>query len=207
MAYLLPSRILDMKSAVGLFAGASTNAPARWGRRRSAASRASTGRWPARQISNARTLPAFAISYPFGLVGVILAMVILRAIFRIVPRKEADLITRSEVDPKHEVAAVSIELKNQNLHGLKIFDIPGIQKYDVVVSACCTRAAEHCATGNDRRHGGCVAGGCNQRDEVSGDARALVGEFSKVDLRTVPSKIVTRHVVVTKSEMPGKTAG
>ena len=202
MGEVLPSRILDIRSAVGLFAGATTNAPALGSA--SEALKSVNGATLGTQINATQTLPAFAISYPFGLVGVILAMVILRAIFRIVPQRESELITRSEVDPEHEVAAVSIELKNQNLHGRKISEIPGIEKYDVVVSRVLHQGALSIARPETTVALGDVLLAVGPRDEIS-DFQALVGEFSKVDLRTVPSKIVTRHVVVTKTEVLGKT--
>ena len=63
---------VPLHAAVGLFAGATTNAPALGSAGealKSSVAKISAG-W------RIQTGPAFAISYPFGLVGVILAMVI-----------------------------------------------------------------------------------------------------------------------------------
>ena len=47
---------------------------------------------PTDHFGGTLTGPAFAIAYPFGLVGVILGMVALRILFKINPQREAEVL-------------------------------------------------------------------------------------------------------------------
>jgi putative transport protein len=195
---------MDIKAAVGLFAGATTNAPAVG----SAAEALKSVMGPQAGVAAnaARTLPAFAIAYPFGLLGVTLAMVVLRLIFRADPKAEADALEHVERQAKPELAAVNIELKNPNLHNLPLGEFPGMEKYNVVVSRVRHGHAQTVAVARPETKVqlGDVLLAVGPAEEVS-DFRALVGEVSPVDLRTVPSRIVTRAVVVTHKDVLGET--
>ena len=63
----------DMRTAVGLFAGATTNAPALGSA--AEALKSVHGQQQGLHDVAENTAPAFAIAYPFGLIGVIVAMV------------------------------------------------------------------------------------------------------------------------------------
>ena len=79
------------------------------------------------------TLPAFAIAYPFGLLGVILAMVILRIVFRARPTAEAELLEQAEAANRKQLQASNIELTNPNLDGLPLKELPAIDRTGVII--------------------------------------------------------------------------
>ena len=82
---ILSSRVLhiDMAAAVGIFSGATTNTPSL------GAAQEALKQLPG-MTATQTSLPAlgYAVAYPFGIVGIILAMVLVRTIARIDPAKQ-----------------------------------------------------------------------------------------------------------------------
>ena len=192
---------MDIKAAVGLFAGGTTNAPAL-----GSAAEALKSVHGADGITEAGRLtkPAFAIAYPFGLMGVILVMVVLRALFKVSPQKEAELIEAAEKEGKVEPAAMNIELANPNLGGLMLQEIPSFNKTSVVVSRILQNKRITIAKPETRVHMGDVLLAVGEPADLE-EFRMIVGARASVDLRSMPSQITTRPVLVTHREALGKT--
>jgi putative transport protein len=192
---------MDIKTAVGLFAGATTNAPAL-----GAAAEAikSIQNSPPGTAPSPVTGEAFAIAYPFGLLGVILAMIFVRAIFRIVPQAEADLIDAAEKKEKPTLHALNIEVKNPNLDGLTLDKIQELQGLGVVISRVSQKSVIRVARPDLRVNVGDVLLAVGPQQELS-DLRTIAGADAAVDLRAVPSKILTRNVLVTQNKVLGTT--
>ena len=203
---------MDMKAAVGLFAGGTTNAPA-FGSAQEALKSVHPETMPSAggavaikgmfEASNV-TLPAFAISYPFGLLGVILAMVILRGIFRAKPGAEAEILEKAEAAEKQELTSWSIEVSNPNLNGLPLKELPAIDRSGVVVSRVHHGGRVQVATSETPVYTGDVLLAIGEPAEVK-DFQLIVGKKSSIDLRSLPSEITTRQVLVTHGEVLGKT--
>jgi putative transport protein len=202
---------MDIRAAVGLFAGGTTNAPA-YGSASEALKSVHPETMPAlnggtmvRGLSEASdvTLPAFAISYPFGLLGVILAMVILRIVFRAKPNLEAEELEKAELATRKELTTSNIELTNPNLNGLPLKDLPAIDRTGVIVSRVQHGNKVEVATAETPVYVGDVLLAVGEPEEVK-DFQLIVGRKSLVDLRSLPSKISTRQVLVTHREVLGK---
>jgi putative transport protein len=191
---------IDIRAAVGLFAGATTNAPA-FG----SAGEALKSLHPntaALEISQ-KTGPAFAIAYPFGLLGVILAMVIIRAVFRVNPHEEAAELQASE-KKSTGLEALNIEIKNPNLAGLALQRITELQGAGVVISRILHGTQLVVAKPDVEIALGDVLLAVGPGEELR-DLRLIAGDESKVDLRALPSNIITRQVLVTHRNALGKT--
>ncbi len=208
---------VDIKASVGLFAGGTTNAPALGSAEEALKSIHPTtlpggivmGKKEPDQVMGKKeadqlTAPAFAVAYPFGLIGVILVMVVLRVIFRVKPQLEADQIEAAEKAGKIEPAALNIELANPNLHGLQLKEIPALEKTSVVVSRVLQHNHIKIATPETRIHIGDVLLAVGEPKELE-DFRMIVGARASVDLRSLPSQITTRPVLVTHREALGQT--
>jgi len=189
---------VPLHAAVGLFAGATTNAPA--------LGSAGEAFKSVNHTDGIATLtgPAFAIAYPFGLVGVILGMVILRVLFRINPQKEAELLDARDKANKPELHTLNIELKNPNLVGQTLQRIEELQGEGVVISRVLHKNAVMVAKPDITLDLGDVLLAVGPRQELS-DLRLIVGDESKLDLRAVPSSITTRQILVTKRAVLGNT--
>ncbi|MEZ0264196.1 MAG: hypothetical protein ACAI43_05670, partial [Phycisphaerae bacterium] len=117
---------IPMKDAVGLMSGATTNTPSL-----AAANEALAARGvPTEQV---KTGAAYAIAYPFGIVGIILSMLGVRAYFRIKLDQEAERLAAA--DPQRNgLVSLNLLVTNVNLDGRAIERIPSFDDGDVVVS-------------------------------------------------------------------------
>jgi putative transport protein len=192
---------VDMRAAVGLFAGATTNAPALGS---AGGALKSLHHDTAFEENSHFVGPAFAISYPFGLLGVILAMVLIRWVFRVSPQHEADQVDAMDRSDKPPLDALNIELKNPNLDGLPLSRIEDLQGDGVVISRVLHKDSLVVAKPDLKLSVGDVLLAVGPKEELS-DLRIIVGEESKVDLRAMPSQIVTRAMLVTRRKVLGKT--
>ncbi|MFT3738912.1 MAG: hypothetical protein QM786_09145 [Breznakibacter sp.] len=76
----------------------------------------------------------FAVSYPFGVIGVLLAMVLLRFLFRIDVKKEEAAYRTQLQNGHHKLESVKIHVSNPNLFGRDIGYIKKIIDKELVVS-------------------------------------------------------------------------
>lgn len=191
----------DMRAAVGLFAGATTNAPAI-----GSAGEALKSIHHDSYMKEVGQLtgPAFAISYPFGLVGVIVAMVAMRVIFRVDVTKAAEAVVSAEGDSKPRLDAMNIELTNPNLHGMTLAKIAELQGQGVVISRVLHDKALQVAHPDTKVATGDVLLAVGPGQELK-DLQVIVGTESRLDLRALPSQIITRPVLVTQRRVIGQT--
>jgi putative transport protein len=120
---------LDMAALAGVFAGATTNTPSLGAVQQALES--------LHDVSAARRgLPGlgYAVAYPFGVIGVLAAIVGVRALFRIdvaaeVARADAQRLGRSAA-----VLRRAFVLTNENLEGMTVDALPGLRELRVIVS-------------------------------------------------------------------------
>jgi putative transport protein len=151
------------------------------------------------------TSPAFAISYPFGLLGVILSMVLVRVLFRADPSKEAELAQQLEHPSKAPLPAVmNIELKNPNLDGLSIARLADLQGRGVVISRVLQSGKVSIARPDTTVRTGDVVLAVGPQSELE-EFRLIAGTQSTTDLRAMPCNITVKEILVTHREALGKT--
>lgn len=192
----------DMRAAIGLFTGATTNAPALGSAEESLKSMHGTV-VGAKEMGEL-TGPAFAIAYPFGLLGVILAMILIRAIFRVHPQAEAEALKAAERAEAADLARLNIELVNPNVEGLAVKDIPALEKTNVVISRIHSKGMVRIPTPETVVHVGDVVLAVGLPAEVR-DLQIILGKPAELDLLAVPSNITTRQILVTRRAALGKT--
>jgi putative transport protein len=192
----------NMMAAVGLFTGATTNAPALG----SAEEALKSVHGPVGGAAQAAqfTGPAFALAYPFGLLGVILAMLLLRVLLRIAPQAEADALVAAEKASLSDLETMNIELVNPNLDGLALKDLPALDKTSVVVSRIQHKGGVRIPTPDSKVHIGDVLLAVGEPQEIR-DFQLIVGKPTPLDLRDLPSNITTRQILVTQREALGQT--
>lgn len=194
---------MDMKAAIGLFTGATTNAPALGSAQEAIKSLPSNDLLINKKTPD-DTGAAFAIAYPFGLMGVILAMVLMRVIFRVKPQAEAELLAAAEKAAVSNLVPLNIELVNPNLEGLAVKDIPALDKTTAVISRIHQRSVLRIPTPETVVHVGDVVLVIGPPEEVR-ELQLILGKPSTMDLRDLPSNITTRQILVTRRGALGKT--
>ncbi|OOF52715.1 putative transporter [Rodentibacter trehalosifermentans] len=77
---------------------------------------------------------AYAMAYPFGICGILLAMWLIRLFFHIKIDEEAQRFNKESGQEKESLHTISVKVINRNLDGLKLIEIPGFDDEDVVCS-------------------------------------------------------------------------
>jgi putative transport protein len=184
----------------GLFSGATTNTPS-LGAAQQAMATSANG---AQQAG--LSAMAYAVAYPFGVLGIILAMVLLRAGFRIDPKQELLLLQQQMASGISEIQRVTYVVENPNLAGQQIHNVPGLGNEGVVVSRI-------------RRNGETTTQGASPETVLQlGDLILTVGPTEQLhrvglgigsrvdeDLRKAPGNVVSKRVIVTHKAVIGKT--
>ena len=113
----------------GLFAGATTNTPSL-----AAAQAALQGLTRPNPASSDLLGMAYAVAYPFGIVGIILTMLLVRKVFSIDVEFEARNVALSAQASERIPDYIDLEVTNPNVDGLALRDLPFAAEAGVVFS-------------------------------------------------------------------------
>ncbi|MGX2973925.1 putative transporter [Ursidibacter arcticus] len=110
---------------LGIFSGAVTNTPS-----------LGAGQQVLSELGSDTTVMGmgYAIAYPFGIVGILLAMWVIRILFKINVDKEADDFDRTQNNKKEGLSTLNVRVTNPNLNGLTLKEFPDFNLHDVVYS-------------------------------------------------------------------------
>ncbi len=185
-----------LNTMVGVLSGAVTNTP---------------GLGAAQSIVDetqaAEMASAYAVAYPLGVIGIIIAMLIVRAIFRIKIDREASKVSRSDAA---RTVRIDVRVTNHAVFGKTIEEISRITRSHFVVA----RIFDH---ENQQR----IASGQTQLQEndilrivVSSEEvdliQSIIGDVVKIndsEWGNASSHLEKRRIVVTKPELNGKHIG
>src|ERR1700726_444619 len=113
----------------GLYAGATTNTPSL------AAAQAALQGLPGSNPGSSDLLGmAYAVAYPFGIVGIILTMLLVRKVFSIDVEFEARNVALSAQGSERIPDYIDLEVTNPNVDGLALRDLPFAAEAGVVFS-------------------------------------------------------------------------
>ncbi len=190
---------IDIKAAVGLYSGAVTNTPSL------GAAQQALKDIPGLPDEAAK-LPGlgYAIAYPFGIIGIILTMLFVRAAFRVDVARESELIARIQRPAVPPPTNANLEVTNPNLDGLRIRDIPGLAESGVVISRILHEGNLQVAHPETVMRLGDVLHAVGPEKKLR-QLKLVVGSESEVDLKEMPSSLVIRRLVVTRKSVLGKT--
>jgi putative transport protein len=185
----------------GLFAGATTNTPSL-----AAAQAALQNVTNSNPASGDLLGMAYAVAYPFGIVGIILTMVLVRRIFSVDVDLEVRNVEMSAATSERSPDYIDLEVTNPNVDGLALRSVPFVAEVGVVFSRLL--------------RGGTVTVPKDDSVIRLGDGLRLVGPKAKlmqfepvigrkssIDLKSVPSALTTEHLYVTKRQVLGKSLG
>lgn len=190
---------IETPVAVGIFSGATTNTPSL------AAAQQALKQIPGGSPELTK-LPGlgYAIAYPFGIVGIIVTMIATRTFFRINLRNETEQLARMENARNPGLATINLVVRNPQLQGARIRDLPIVGEHDVVISRILKGGSLQVARPETRLDVSDVVLAVGPRERLD-QLKLLIGNESSVDLRLIPSNIVTRRIVITKPKAIGKT--
>ena len=150
---------------------------------------------------------AYAVAYPIGVMGVILVIIVLKALFKIDPQQELEAIKASE-DTGHKARRMHVAVENPAIFGKKLFDvIHDFGQDDFVVSRVMKGEEVLFPTPETILEEGDKILIVTSQDEVD-KLRILFGEevpMHRDQWQEMDHHMVTRRVVVTKPSLTGKT--
>lgn len=190
---------IDIKAAVGLYSGAVTNTPSL------GAAQQALKDIPGLPDEAAK-LPGlgYAIAYPFGIIGIILTMLLVRALFRVNIAHESEQIARIQRPAVPPPSNANLQVTNPNLDGLRIRDIPGLAESGVVISRILHEGKLEVAHPETVMRLGDVLHAVGPEKKLR-QLQLVVGSESDVDLKEMPSSLIIRRLVVTRRAVLGKT--
>jgi putative transport protein len=201
VALLGPLFAVAPAAAVGVFAGATTNTPAL-----AAAQEALRGMDTTTPEVLALPALGYAAAYPFGVLGIIVTLLGLRAALRIHLDDEAAVFAAQQRRGSEPVSRMSIVVDNDNLSGMQLSLVPGMHELGVVVSRVRPFGSHEV---NPARLDTVLQRGDTLL--VVGPSSSLakfctiVGKRAADDLAIAPGSLKSERVIVTNKGVLGKT--
>lgn len=125
---VLLHKLLDVPLPVilGVFSGAVTNTPS-----------LGAGQQVLMELGDTGTDVmgmAYAMAYPFGIIGILLSMWLMRVLFRVNVDEEAAAYDAQHSSQRGGLDSMNVKLTNPNLDGLTIHEIPDFEDHEVMFS-------------------------------------------------------------------------
>lgn len=209
---------LPLPVAVGLFSGGVTNTPSLAAASQVFNELAATPAAATAAVGDAGL--GYAVAYPFGIFGIILVMLIMRAAFRIDTAAELRKITEEARAGQSGLSSLTVEVSNPNVFGRRLEQIAGLQEPGLVISRIKEPIEPRDAdtSSNDLANAQNVihlpAPHCVLREgmlvHAVGDSaglsrlQTLLGPISAVDLTTLPGPLEYRALLVTRNGAAGR---
>jgi putative transport protein len=185
----------------GLFAGATTNTPSL------AAAQAALQALPTyNAVSGDYLGMAYAVAYPFGIIGIILTMLLVRRIFSIDVNAEVRNVELSLKAGERTPDFIDLEVTNPNVDGVALRDLPFAAEAGLVFSRLLRDGKVTVPKDDSQIQLGDALRLVGPRTKIL-EFEPVIGRKSSIDIKSVPSELKTEHLYVTKREVLGKSLG
>lgn len=191
--YYLRMPKTDLPYAVGLYSGAVTNTP----------SLAASQQALKEVKSTLEPAISYAIAYPFGVLGIIIAMGIIRTVCKVNVENEIKLLL-GDGSKSNTLNTLNIEVTNKNLDGIAVKDLPTLKESGVVISRVLHDGATFLPRGKTPIYLGDILHVVGPAEAIE-NFRLAVGITSPIDLKKVPGKLTSKMILVTRPAVLGKS--
>jgi putative transport protein len=191
---------VEIPVAVGLLSGATTNTPSLAAAQQALIDTGVTG-------AEVAKMPGlgYAVAYPFGIIGIILTMLLIRAVFRVDAAQESEELREKRERSIEPLERVNLVVENPNLEGMVLGEISLFEESGVVISRVRHEDEQFIAQATTVLHLGDIVLAVGPRPKLHA-LQLLIGKKTDVDLSAVPSNITSETLIVTKKGVLGKTA-
>ncbi len=148
----------------------------------------------------------YACAYPLGVVGIIGSIIAIRYIFRINLSKEENELQNQENDLKHKPHLLQLEVRNESISGKTMTQLKEFLGRPFVCSR--TRHEGHVSIPDENtvfHIGDQLFIVCTEEDAEA--ISAFIGKEVEVDWEKQDMPMVSRRILITKSEINGKKLG
>ena len=152
----------------------------------------------------------YAVAYPFGVIGIILVMILVRIVFRQNPNKAAENYAAEIAAHSKEIESCSLVVENKNLYGIMLKEIPDLISSGVVITRL--MRGENIFTPNgktvieegDKVHIVGMPEAVLTMEKIIGKrlAKPITQETGNAE-----QKIVVKTILVTNKKILGRTIG
>lgn len=152
----------------------------------------------------------YAVAYPLGVVGIILAIILIRYIFRISFDKETEAIQNQQEEKAARATHVSIVVKNPALFGKEIAEVATLIDKKFVISRI-LHEHEGLEIAHSRTH--LLSGDKLFVIAAAQDIEAIIAfvgeriEMHRSDWEQLDANLVSRRILITRSVINGKALG
>lgn len=148
----------------------------------------------------------YACAYPLGVVGIIASMLVVRYLFRVNFQKEEHELKRQDADTKHKPHIMHLEVRNEAINGKTLLQVQDFLARPFVCSRI--RHEGHVSIPDQNTPfyvGDQLFIVCSEDDAEA--ITAFIGKKVEVDWERQDMPMVSRRILVTKSEINGKKLG
>ena len=188
---------VDLPAGVGLLSGATTNTPSL------AAAQQALTQIQAPESATVIQGLAYAVAYPFGIIGIILTMLLVRRVFGIDVKAEVTAAETAQAPQIPKPATRNFEVRNANLVGRPLGKVPGLAGSGVVVSRFSRNGQVEVARAETLLRLGDILHAVGPEEGLDG-LRVVVGAEAGVDLKSLPGPVTNRRLIVTRSDVYGR---
>ena len=193
---------IEMPMLVGILSGAVTNTPGL-----GAAEQALSQLYQDGIISEVPKIAlGYAVAYPLGVIGIILAMILVRLVFRVKYADETAMIEKENADSLLIPHVVTYKVENKLIVGRTLsdlgvminrnFGVSRIKRNDEIIIPSSDVVIEH----NDL-----LLTVLSEPDEEA--LSAFIGPKIEMDWKAIPAPVVSRRILVSKEEFNGRKIG
>lgn len=191
---------VGLPAGVGLLSGATTNTPSL------AAAQQALKQVGVEDSAAAVQGLAYAVAYPFGIIGIILTMVLVRRAFRVDVKAEVAAAEAAHAPARPKPATRNFEVRNPNLVGRALGKVPGLAGSGVVVSRFSRGGVVEVAKPETLLRLGDILHAVGPEEGLD-ELRVVVGADAGVDLKSLPGSVTNRRLIVTRSDVFGRELG
>jgi putative transport protein len=154
--------------------------------------------------SVAQSSMGYALTYPFGVVGLILAMILLRKLFRVDLKEEAKAYSDHLDATETKLQSVEITVSNQNLVGKAIGELRDILDAELAVSRIYRNHDYVLATDDQTIVEGDVIYGVSEQKHID-DLRLKIGDVVIAERQNITGMMDICNVLLTNKHLAGNT--
>lgn len=187
----------SISALVGVMSGAVTNTPGLAAAQQAVSS-----------ASEADTMAmGYAAAYPLGVVGIILSMLIVKALFRVKIDREVKEIEDEAENSVLKPHVITIEVTNQLINGKNLYELHNVINCNFVVSRLMNPDGTIVIPKSETtiHIGDKLLVVMSVQDEER--LLAVIGPQVEMDWKALPSPVVSRRILITKGNFNGVTLG
>jgi putative transport protein len=190
---------MSMPMLVGVMSGAVTNTPGLGAAQQTLV-----------QVSGAGDVPSiglgYAVAYPFGVLGIILTMLLMRKFFKININEERNLYDKVQHPAEQLPERVSIQVTNRKVIGKNVREIMPVINYSFVISRILHKGDLIPAGSDSVLYENDIVLVVTQKGAIP-SIIAQIGIVSNIDLTVKSGKLISRRLLVTNRDVFGKRLG